>query len=107
MCMQHPTALSLPLSLSSSSSLSLSLSLSHSPDAEDIRLINDLAVFSPSDNVQSGDVACVTISILEDNVLEPPAEVLILNEINPLVTEPTDNPLFTRVFIMDSTSQGI
>ena len=64
------------------------------------------AVFSPEDNVQSGDVACVTISIVEDDILEPMVQFLVRFQINPRVTQPQDTPDFTRVFIVDTTSQG-
>ncbi len=64
-------------------------------------------MFSASDNVQSGDVACVTLSIVADDILEPTVEFLVLFDINPLVNEPQDAPDFTRVTVIDTTAQGI
>ena len=75
-------------------------------DAEDIIQFDQSAVFSASDNVQSGDVACVTLSIVDDDILEPSVAALVLFEINPRVTQPIDSPDVTRVFIVDTTSQG-
>lgn len=64
------------------------------------------AVFSAADNIQSGDVACVTLSIVRDDTLEPTVQALVLFQVSPRVTEPQDSPDFTRVFIVDTTSQG-
>ena len=63
-------------------------------------------MFSASDNVQTGDVACVTLSVVEDDILEPMVEFLVLFDIDPLVNEPPDAPDFTRVRVIDTTAQG-
>ena len=63
-------------------------------------------MFSASDNVQSGDVACVTLSVVDDDILEPMVEFLVAFEITPLVNEPEDSPDFTRVRVIDTTAQG-
>ena len=76
-------------------------------DAEDVVQFDQSAVFSAEDNVQTGDVACVTLSIVEDDILEPTVQLLVLFQISPRVTEPQDSPDFTRVFIVDTTSQGM
>ena len=64
-------------------------------------------MFSAADNVQSGDVACVTLSVVDDDILEPTVEFLVLFQITPLVNEPQDAPDFTRVRVIDTTAQGI
>ena len=56
--------------------------------------------------MQSGDVACVTLSIVDDDTLEPPVEFLVLFEPNPDASTPADSPDFTRVFVLDTTAQG-
>ena len=76
-------------------------------DAEDVVQLQQGAVFNASDNVQSGDVACVTLSVVDDDILEPPVEFLVLFEASPDVTVPVESPDFTRVFVMDTTAQGI
>ena len=78
----------------------------HYSDVEDIEQLEFMAVFSASDNVQSGDVACVTLSVVADDILEPPVDFLVLFEITPLVNEPQDSPDFTRIRIIDTTAQG-
>ena len=75
-------------------------------DANDILQLQTSATFSADDNVQSGDVACVTLSIVEDDVLEPMGVFLTLFDVNPFVTVPSDSPDFTRVFVIDTTAQG-
>lgn len=75
-------------------------------DVDDVIQVDDMAVFRASDNVQSGDVACVTLSIVEDDILEPMVEFLVLFQISPLVNEPQDSPDFTRVLVIDTTAQG-
>ena len=75
-------------------------------DASDILQLQTSTTFSADDNVQSGDVACVTLSIVEDDVLEPIVVFLTLFETSPLVTVPLDSPDFTRVFVIDTTAQG-
>ena len=76
-------------------------------DAEDVVQFDQSAVFSAEDNVQTGDVACVTLNIVEDDILESTMLLLVLFRISPHVTEPQDSPDFTRVFIVDTTSQGM
>ena len=66
-----------------------------------------MAAFRASDNVQSGDVACVMLSIVDDDILEPMVQFLVLFQISPLVNEPQDAPDFTRVLVIDTTAQGI
>lgn len=63
-------------------------------------------MFSASDNVQTGDVACVTLSVVEDDILEPMVEFLVLFQITPRVNVPQDSPDFTRVRVIDTTAQG-
>ena len=75
-------------------------------DEEDILQFDQVAVFSAADNIQSGDVACVTLSVVEDDILEPTVQSLVLFQVTPLVSRPQDSPDFTRVFIVDTTSQG-
>ena len=75
-------------------------------DVEDINQLESMAVFSASDNVQTGDVACVTLSVVDDDILEPMVEFLVLFDITPLVNEPPDAPDFTRVRVIDTTAQG-
>jgi hypothetical protein len=84
----------------------LAIILLYHSDVEDIEQFEFVAVFSASDNVQSGDVACVTLSIVADNILEPTVDFLVLFSISPLVNEPQDSPDFTRVRIIDTTAQG-
>lgn len=69
-------------------------------------LFDQTAVFSASDNIQSGDVACLTLSIVADDTLEPTVQFLVRFQAEPLVTVPTNSPDFTRVFLTDTTSQG-
>ena len=78
----------------------------HHSDVEDIEQLEFMAVFSASDNVQSGDVACVTLSVVADDILEPPVDFLVRFDITPLVNEPQDAPDFTRVRVIDTTAQG-
>lgn len=65
-----------------------------------------MAVFSASDNVQSGDVACVTLSVVDDDILEPTVEFIVGVDVTPLVNEPQDAPDFTRIRVIDTTAQG-
>ena len=64
------------------------------------------AVFNASDNVQSGDVACITLSVVADDILEPLVEFLVLFEPNPDALIPVESPDFTRVLVVDTTAQG-
>ena len=75
-------------------------------EANDIEVIDQTAVFSASDNVQSGDVACMTVSIVADDVLEPMVVFLVRTVVTPRVLRPADSPDFTRLFVVDTTSQG-
>ena len=62
------------------------------------------ATFSATDNVQTGDTACVVLSIVEDDILEPTVEFLVSLATTPIAT--ILSPLFAEVFVVDATSQG-